>query len=70
MENKQIDLKDVMEKLNQIQIDINILKQNSVDFDTVLSEDDKVAISDYEKEKAEGNLISHEDLKKELGLNV
>jgi len=70
METKQVDLNDILEKLNQIQIDINVIKQNSIDSDTILFKDDKIAIKNYEKEKNEGSLISHGDLKKELSLNV
>ena len=39
-----------------------------VDRDTVLDEDDKIAIREARKELKEGKTISHEDLKKELRL--
>ena len=33
-----------------------------------MSEDDYLALEEYRKEKNAGKLVSHEDIKKELGL--
>ncbi len=62
----KINAKEVMEKLARLQSDISYIKEH-ID-DSALSEEDLEAIEDYEKEKVEGKLISHEDIKKELGL--
>ena len=39
-----------------------------VDTDAILTEDDYMTLQEYKKEKSEGKLILHEELKKELGL--
>ncbi len=39
-----------------------------VDADAVLTEEDFTALLDYRKEKREDKLVSHEILKKEIGL--
>ena len=39
-----------------------------VDSDAILTEEDYEALLEYRKEKAEGRLVSHDKLKKELGL--
>ena len=57
---------DIIMKLARLQADINYIK-NHIE-DVTLSEDDSEAIEEYEKEKKEGKLISHANLKKELGL--
>ena len=61
--------------LNKIQKDLEFvkkevieIKEHMVDVDTILTEDDFKALQDYKKEKSEGKLTSHDDLKKELGL--
>ena len=63
------------EILNKIQEDLEFLKkevveikEHMVDIDSIMTEDDYKALLDYEKEKSQGNLKSHEKLKKELGL--
>jgi len=38
-----------------------------MDKDSIVSKEDKVAISEYRKEKAAGELVSHEKVKKDLG---
>lgn len=59
-------MNNLMNELKKLRIDINIIKENLIDEDTFLDEEDKKAIKDYEKEKKEGLLISFEQLKKEL----
>ena len=39
-----------------------------LDMDNIMTEEDYEALLQYRKEKAKGVLVSHEDLKKELGL--
>jgi hypothetical protein len=47
---------------------INGDKKHMVDIDSILTEDDYKALQEYNIEKSEGKLTSHEELKKELGL--
>ena len=58
----------VMEKLDRIEKEIHEIKEHMVDIDSIMTEDDYEALLAYRKEKASGKLISHEQLKKELGL--
>ena len=60
--------KQVMEKLDKLDKEIETIKKHMVDIDTIMTEEDYEALLEYRKEKAQGKLISHEDLKKELGL--
>lgn len=62
----KLNAKEIMTKLAELQSDVHYIKEHIED--VTLSEDDLEAIDDYEKEKADGKLISHEDMKKELGL--
>ena len=39
-----------------------------VDIDSIMTEEDFKALLEYRKDKSVGELISHEQLKKELGL--
>ena len=62
----KINVKEIMIKLARLQSDINYIKEHIEDIE--LSEDDLAAIEDYEKEKKAKQLISHKEVKKELGL--
>jgi hypothetical protein len=44
------------------------IKARMADMDRIITEDDYKALQEYNIEKSEGRLTSHEDLKKELGL--
>ena len=44
------------------------IKARMADMDRIITEDDYKALQEYNMEKSEGGLTSHEDLKKELGL--
>jgi hypothetical protein len=44
------------------------IKARMADMDRIITEDDYKALQEYNMEKSEGRLTSHEDLKKELGL--
>jgi len=44
------------------------IKARIEDRDRIITEDDYNALQEYNTEKSEGRLTSHEDLKKELGL--
>lgn len=58
----------VMEKLGKIEKEIHEIKDHMVDIDSIMTEDDYEALLAYRKEKVSGKLISHERLKKELGM--
>jgi len=63
MENKT-----VLEKLESIQSELDFIKEHMVDVDTIMTEEDKKALAQAREEFENGETISHEDLKKELGL--
>ena len=44
------------------------IKARMADMDCIITEDDYKALQEYNMEKSEGRLTSHEDLQKELGL--
>jgi hypothetical protein len=58
---------EILIKLSKLQVDMEYLKSNIID-DSVLTMDDLEAIKEAQKEYNEGRTISHEQLKKELGL--
>ena len=59
---------EILKRLSNIETRMNIIVEHVVDDDSVLSEDDLEAINEAEKEYSEGRTISHEQLKKELGI--
>jgi len=58
--------KEILMKLAKLQSDMEYVKERLED--SSLTMEDVESIEEYEKEKKEGKLVSHEDLKKELGL--
>ncbi len=58
----------VVEKIEKIEKEIAEIKKNMVDADSIMTEEDYKALLDYRKEKSQGKLVSHEKVKKELGL--
>ena len=58
----------LMKKLDKIEKEVHDIKKHMVDIDSIMTEKDYAALLAYRKEKAEGRLIPHEQLKKELGL--
>ena len=62
------EMKQVLMKLDTIKVELDFIKRNMIDIDSILTEDDYQALMEYRKEKSTGKLISHEQLKKELGL--
>jgi len=58
----------VLEKLDKIGKEVHEIKEHMVDIDSIMTEDDYEALLAYRKEKTSGKLLSHEQLKKELGL--
>lgn len=58
----------ILEKIDKIEKDIASIKTKMVDADSIMTEDDYKALLDYRKEKSAGEFVSHEKLRKELGL--
>ena len=63
-----VTLETIHKELELLKKDVAIIKEHMIDIDTILTEEDYKALQDYRKEKAEGKLTSHEQIKKELGL--
>ena len=57
-----------MKDLEFVKKELVEIKKHMVDIDRILTEDDYKALQEYNIEKSEGKLISHEELKKEFGL--
>ncbi|MBS3075458.1 hypothetical protein J4429_03270 [Candidatus Pacearchaeota archaeon] len=64
----KIQAEEILKRLSNIETRMNIIVEHVVDDDRVLSEDDLLAIEEAEKEYKEGRTMSHEQLKKELGI--
>ncbi|MBI3051845.1 hypothetical protein HYY74_05305 [Candidatus Woesearchaeota archaeon] len=58
----------IQEDLEFLKKEVVEIKEHMLDIDRIMTEDDYRALVDYEKEKSQGRLKSHEELKKELGL--
>jgi hypothetical protein len=66
--NQETMNQEILAKLNQMQIDINVIKQNTVDMDGILTPEEEARHEESLVELERGETVSHEDLKKELGL--
>lgn len=62
------ETKLILQKLENIEKNVEQIREHMVDSDAIMTEEDYEALLLYRKEKSEGRLISHEELKKELGL--
>ncbi len=62
------DTMHIMDELKFIKEELSYIKEHMVDRDAIMTEEDYEALLEYRKEKSEGKLISHEQLKKELGI--
>ena len=60
--------KQILEKLEKIERNVEDIKKHMVDVDSIMTEDDYEALVEYRKEKSQNKLTSHEQLKKELEL--
>ena len=58
----------ILKKLEKIEKDVVDIREHMVDADAIMTEEDYKSLLEYRKEKSEGRLISHDELKKELGL--
>lgn len=63
-----VTLKTLHDDLKVVKRELHDIKDHMVDIDSILTEDDYVALKEYKREKSEGKLTSHKELKKELGL--
>ena len=66
MEN--ITLNIIHKDLEQLKEVVFEMRARMVDADSVLNQQDFVAIEEYNREKEDGVLFSHEEIKIELGL--
>lgn len=60
--------KQVLQELKDLKKEVIYIKEHMADVDSILTEEDYIALQDYRQEKKEGKLTSHEQLKKELNL--
>ena len=56
----------ILKKLEKLEKEIKQIRGRMVDPDSIMTEDDYVALLEYRKEKEDGKLISHERVKKEF----
>ncbi len=66
MEN--VTLSQIHKDLLAVRKELEGIKERMLDADRIMSYGDFAAFEEYKKEKAEGKLASHEDLKRELGM--
>jgi len=64
MESEQL----IFEKLEKIEKQVEVISEHMIDIDSIMTEEDYEALLSYREEKQDGKLISHEQVKKELGL--
>jgi hypothetical protein len=62
--------KEIMDELKRIRIDINFIKQNMVDVDTLLTPEEETNLNLGLKEFKERKTTSLDDFEKEMGKNV
>ncbi|MFH0978565.1 MAG: hypothetical protein V1837_04655 [Candidatus Woesearchaeota archaeon] len=60
--------KRIEDELRQIKSDLENIKERMVDIDSIMTEDDYGALQEYRKEEKAGLLMSHKQVKEELGL--
>lgn len=58
----------ILQKLEKIEKGVENIKEHMVDVDSIMTEEDYADLVEYRKEKETRKLISHEQLKKELGI--
>ena len=66
MENVTLNI--IHQDLEQLKKIVFEMRANMANVDSVLSQQDFVAIGEYNNEKESGTLFSHEAVKEELGL--
>ena len=65
---EDVTLEQLHKDLEFVKKELMNIKKHMVDIDSIMMEDDYTALQEYNREKSEGKLTSHEELKKELGL--
>ena len=63
-----VTLEAIHKDMEFVKMELRRIMEHMVDVDSIMTEDDYKALYEYRREKSEGRLISHEELKKELGL--
>ncbi|RNI12875.1 hypothetical protein EFE42_07275 [Methanohalophilus sp. RSK] len=63
-----IDSVEIVHELKATREDLDFIKSHMMDIDSIMTEDDNLSLNQCRSEKRVGTLISHEELKKELGL--
>ena len=63
-----INANHILDELKAIRNDLDFIKAHMVGIDSIITEDDYLVLKKYRKEKSANEFVSHEDLKKELGL--
>lgn len=58
----------IIKKLENIENELKDIKEHMIDIDSIMTEDDYKELLKYREDKKTGKLISHKQLKKELGL--
>ena len=66
--SETINANQIINELKAIRNDLDFIKGHMVDIDSIMTEDDYLALKKYRKEKTANELVSHDDLKRELGL--
>ncbi len=65
---KNVTLETIQKDLEFVKSELREMKAHMVDIDSIMTEDDYKALQEYNIEKSEGKLTSHEEFKKEMGL--
>ena len=63
-----MEQQNISHRLDKLERALIEMKKHMVDIDSVMTEEDYEALLSYRREKKEGKLVSHEIVKKELGL--
>ncbi len=64
----KIQAEEILKRLMKLQADMEYLKSNMVDLDCILTHEEENRLEESLEEFRQGKTISHEQLKKELGL--
>ena len=59
--------KKIFDELTNIKAELNEIKEHMVDADTILSEEERILVSESFNHEKEGKLVSLSEFKKDLG---
>ncbi len=62
---EQTNFSNRLKKVEEMMVEI---RKNMIDADSIMTEEDYASLLEYRKEKGAGKLISHQAVKKELGV--